>query len=130
MSESHAIAGPARGDCLPTDRVGACVRLPLDGPPTPRWSDALTARLATALTGHPAVGHLRLNRLVQGNEIVLDGVEAAEADVLGPVLREAIAAANRTCGGDQRPAIEAAANIEQHEADRLARTVEAGVRRP
>jgi hypothetical protein len=106
------------------------VRLPLDGAPTPRWSAALTARLAVALTGHPAVGHLRLNHLVQADEIVLDGVEAAEADLLGPVLREAIAEANRTCGGDPSPAVEVAGTIEQQEADRLARTVEAGVRRP
>ena len=131
MTESHTIAGPARGECLPPDRVGACVRLPLDGPPTPRWTEVFTARLATSLTGHPAVGHLRLKHVVQGAEIVLDGVEPAEADRLGPVLGEAIAAANRACARESEPVgLARPANMEQQEADRLARAVEAGVRVP
>jgi hypothetical protein len=126
MNESHAIAGPARGECLPPDRVGACVRLPLDAPPTPRWSEALAARLALSLTGHAAVGHLRLDHLVQGSEIVLEGVEAAEAPALGPVLRDAIAATNRACGDDARTVT--GSNMAPREAEQVARTVEAGVR--
>ena len=128
MTETHAIAGPARGECLPPDRVGARVRLPLDRAPTPRWSEVLAARLAASLTGHPAVGHLRLNHLVQGSEIVLEGVEPAEAEHLGPVLREAISAANRGCSDSAHKGGDEARNMEQREADRLARTVEVGVR--
>ena len=128
MTETHAITGPARGECLPPDRVGARVRLPLDRAPTPRWSEVLTARLAASLTGHPAVGHLRLSHLVQGSEIVLEGVEPAEAEQLGPVLREAISAANAACGDGAREAADETHNMEQQEADRLARTVEVGVR--
>jgi hypothetical protein len=127
MNETHAITGPARGECLPPDRVGARVRLPLECAPTPRWSDALAARLATALTGHAAIGHLRLNHLVQGSEIVLEGVESAEAEALGPVLRYAIAAANHACEDGRGDGPAAAGNMDQGEADRLARAVEAGV---
>jgi hypothetical protein len=126
MTESHAIAGPARGECLPRDRVGACVRLPLDCPPTRRWSEALTAHLAVSLTGHPAVGHLRLDHLVQGADIVLEGVEPAEAEQLGPVLRDAMSAADRACGDDAQDGQQW--NMEQQEADRVAGTVEAGAR--
>ena len=71
MPERHAIAGPVRGETLSSGRVGACVRLPLDSPPTPRWSDAMSARLVTSLTGHAAVGHLKLDRLVQGFDLGL-----------------------------------------------------------
>src|SRR4051794_20352611 len=97
MNETHAITRPARGGCPPPRPVGACVRLPLECAPTARWSEALAAHIASAVTGHPAVGHLRLNHLVHGSEIVLEGVEPAEADALGPVLRDAIAAANCAC---------------------------------
>jgi hypothetical protein len=126
MTERHAIAGPARGEARPPGCVGACVRLPLDAPPTLRWSEILAARLATRLTGRAGVGHLRLDHVVQGTEIVLDGVERTEADHLGPVLREAIAAANRACPADD-PA-DRPRNMDPEEAERLARRVEAGVR--
>jgi hypothetical protein len=105
MPEHHEIIGPARGEPLPADRAGARIRVPLDASPSPRWSGALTARLATGLTGHPAVGHLRLNGVVQGPDIVLEGVEQREAELLGPVLRAAIDAANHACAAtdDQPP---------------------------
>jgi hypothetical protein len=126
MSERHAIAGPARGECLPEDRVGACVRLPLDGPPSLRWSDALTAHLAVALTGHPGVGHLRLNHVVQGADIVLEGIEPVDAEDLGPAVRAAMEAADRAC--ERAPEEECRRNMEQVVADRVARAIEAGVR--
>jgi hypothetical protein len=126
MTERHAIAGPARGETLSTGQVGARVRLPLDTAPTPRWSDAMAARLATALTGHAAVGHLKLNHLVQGADIVIEGVEPAEAERLGPVVREAIEAANRICDAD--PVAEDPRNMPQAQADDLARCVDAGAR--
>ena len=127
MTEHHEIVGPARG--LPRDArtVGACVRIVLDAPPTPRWSEALAVHLAAGLTGHPAVGHLTLNNVVQGAEIVLDGVEREEAELLGPVLREAIEAANRACenvddGTPSRP------NMDPAEAENVARTVMSSTR--
>jgi len=127
MSEHHEIAGPAQGEPLPEHRVGACIRVPLDSAPSARWSRALNAHLATALTGHPAVGHLRLNHLVQGSEIVLEGVETAEADALGPALRDAVAAANGSCGSE--PGASGPPNMNQQEADRLAKAVSAATAR-
>jgi hypothetical protein len=119
MAEIHHVAGPPRGEPLPAGRVGVRVRIPLSGTPSPRWSRVLTARLGVALTGHPAVGHLELGQLVQGADIVLEGVEADEAGRIGPALDAAIDAANR----DQKPdeaGREAAPNMTQEEADAIA----------
>jgi hypothetical protein len=126
MTERHAIAGPARGETLSAGHVGARIRVPLDTAPTPRWSDAMAARLATSLSGHAAVGHLKLNQLVQGGDIVIEGVEPAEAEQLGPVLLEAIEAANRICDGDA--IAEEPRNMAQAQADDVARSVDAGAR--
>jgi hypothetical protein len=126
MTERHAIAGAARGETLSSGRVGACVRLPLDSAPTPRWSDAMSARLAASLCGHAAIGHLKLDHLVQGSDIVIEGVESGEAEHLGPVLRAAIEAANGACDCD--PVLELPRNMPQARADELARAVEAGAR--
>jgi hypothetical protein len=120
MSEHHEIVGPAQGEPLPEHRVGARIRVPLTGAPTARWSRALGSHLATGLTGHPAVGHLRLNELVQGSAIVIEGVEPAEAELLGPALRDAVAAANHACDEDPPPA---PPNMPQQEADRVAQVV-------
>lgn len=120
MPEHHEIAGPAHGEPLPENRVGALVRVPLDSAPTARWSRALGAHLATALVGHGPVGHLRLNDLVQGASIVIEGVEPAEAEKLGPALREAVEAANQLCGDDDPPGPR---NMGQPEADRVAKIV-------
>ncbi len=125
MTERHTITGPARGETLPADRAGARIRLRLDSAPTPRWSSALAAHLATDLTGCAAVGHLRLNRIVQGAELVLEGVEAGAAERMGSALRGAVAAANGACEGGDAPGPR---NMEQDEADRLAIAVGAGAR--
>jgi hypothetical protein len=103
MSETHHIAGTARGEPLPEGRVGARVRVPLSGAPSPRWSRALGAQLANALTGHAAVGHLHLDQLVQGSDVVLEGVEADEAPALGPCLERAVEAANACVDADGEP---------------------------
>jgi len=86
----------------------------------------MCARLATSLTGHAAIGHLKLDHLVQGSDIVIEGVESGEAEHLGPVLRAAIEAANGACDCD--PVLELPRNMPQARADELARAVEAGVR--
>jgi hypothetical protein len=127
MGETHEIIGPAAGEPLQSPRVGASIRVPLDSPPTGRWSDMLSSHLANSLTGHVAVGHLRLNHLVQGSVIVLDGVEEREAEVLGPALREAIDAANNACEDDPHPP--EPANMDQGEADRLAEMISRTTRR-
>jgi hypothetical protein len=104
------------------------VRVPLDSPPSARWSTALTAQLAVALTGHPAVGHLRLNGVVQGAELVLEGVETPEAGLLGPVLRNAIEAANRACvSEDERQP--GRANMDPARAEEIARAVSSSARK-
>ena len=120
MAESHRVAGPPRGEPLDAGRVGARVRIPLSGTPTARWSRVLTARLSTALMGHPAVGHLGLEGLVQGGDIVLEGVEAKEAGRIGPALAGAIEAANRDSEHGEEAARAASRNMDQDEADAIA----------
>lgn len=76
MSENHhCMISRARGEPRSLGDVG--VRVQLSGRPSRRWSRALCARLTTELIGHPATAHLHvdMNELVQGDEIVLDGVE-------------------------------------------------------
>jgi hypothetical protein len=118
VSEEFSIAGAARGEPLPRGRVGARVRVPLSGMPSPRWSRLFAGHLTASLMGHPAVGHLRVGELVQGCEIVLDGVEAPEAPQLGLAVREAVAAANRGAAHEAAPA--AAGNMDQAHADQIA----------
>jgi hypothetical protein len=128
MGEIHNIAGPPRAEPLGSGRVGARVRIPLTGTPSPHWSRIVTARLSAALTGHPAVGHLAITDIVQGAELVLEGVEAAEAGRLGPAISQALAAANR----EVRPGDSAVptANMSQEEADEIAHRIELHYTRP
>ena len=89
--EQHRIVGPARGEPRPAGEVGARVRVPLSGTPSARWAEALRSHLTGALAGHSHVGHVRLNSLVQGATVVIEGVEPEEAERLGPVLQHAVA---------------------------------------
>jgi hypothetical protein len=130
-AERHEITGAAHGAPLAAGREGAVVRLQLDSPPSPRWSRAFCGHLATGLTGHPAVGDLRLNQAIQGADIVLDGVERREAELLGPVLAQAIEAANRACERyDERtpPSPLPPLNMEPPEAQAVADAVVASAR--
>ncbi len=121
MPETHQIADGVRATPRAAGNVGASLRVPLTGAPSPRWSRALTAHLATDLTGHAAVGHLRIKDVVQGSELVLDGVEEREAPALGRCLRVAVDAANRACAADEaRPN---PCNMDQSKADSIAREV-------
>ena len=97
MSEHHSIVGKAWGEPLPKGRVGARLRVALSGSPSPRWSLDLSARLTNELTGEPAIGHLSLNDIVQGDQIVLEGVEEPEAPNLACALRRAVEATNEAC---------------------------------
>jgi hypothetical protein len=119
MSEHHRIVGPAYGEPLPEGRVGVRVRVPLSGCPSSRWSIDLRARLTNELVGHPAVGHLHLNDLVQGDQIVLEGVEEREAPLLSQALRRAIDATNAACAADPKPS----ANVPTPKADAIAQKV-------
>jgi hypothetical protein len=103
MSEQHRIIGEARGEPLPADHVGVRLRIPLSGCPSRRWSLDLSARLTNELVGHPAVGHLRLNDVVQGNELVLEGVERREVPALATALRRALDATNAARPDDEDP---------------------------
>jgi len=94
MSEVHRIVDLARAEPMAPGRVGVCVRFPLSGCPSPRWSRDMTARLTRELTGHSAVGHMTLNNAVQGQEIVLEGVESGEAPTLAAAVQRAVDAAN------------------------------------
>jgi hypothetical protein len=95
------------------------VRIPLSGCPSRRWSRDLSARLANELVGHPAVGHLRLNDVVHGNQIVLEGVEEREAPLLSDALARAVTATNAECTTEPEPA----ANVAQPRADVIARAI-------
>ena len=121
MSEHHQIVSDARGEPLPGS-VGVRVRIQLSGCPSARWSRALRVNLSNELVGHVAVGHMRLNDIVQGDQIVLDGVEASEAPTLAGSLRRAVEATNRAEIGERNPT----ANAEQEEADAVAHQVTLG----
>ncbi len=97
MAEEHTIVGPAKGEPLPRGRVGVCIRFPLSGSPSRRWSQDLSARLSAALLGHANVGHIVLDDVVRGQEIVLEGVEAGEAPALARAVEDAVDATNRAC---------------------------------
>jgi hypothetical protein len=125
MSEEHRIVGSALGEPLPVGRVGVRLRIPLSGSPSARWSRDLSARLTVGLQGHAAIGHLRLNEIVHGQEIVLDGVEAAEAPTIAGVVERAVDATNAACADTDGPRDTAPAG----EADAIARRVRASQRR-
>jgi hypothetical protein len=122
MTEEHRIAGEPHGEPLPEGRVGVRVRVPLSGCPSPRWSRDFSARLANELVGHAAIGHLQLNGVVQGDQLVLDGVEDAEAPQLSVALRRAIELTNAACPSE-RPA---AGNVPQSRADATAHRIADG----
>lgn len=127
MGEHHEMTGRVTGTPLTAGRHGASVRITLDSPPSPRWSRALAARLTTELVGCPSVAHLRLDGVVQGADLVLDGVEPPQAERLGRAVRAAIEAANGSCnrpaGGEDAPR-----NMPSAEAQEVARKVAAGAR--
>ena len=117
MAEQHVIAGPARGEPLPAGSVGVRIRIPLSGTPSSHWSELFEAALAMRLLRHPGTSRLRLDRAVQGGELVLEGVEDASAD-LGAAVREAVDAANAGMRRSERPP--PPGNVAHAEADRIA----------
>jgi hypothetical protein len=118
MGEHHFIAASARGEPLAEGRVGARVRVPLSGAPSPAWSRLMTGHLTASLVNHGPVGHLCVGEAVQGAEIVLDGVEDDEAARLGAALREAVDAANRAT--DRLECPPARQNMNRRRAERVA----------
>jgi hypothetical protein len=120
MAEKHTIVGPANGAPLPMGRVGVRLRIPLSGEPSRRWSRDLSARLSVELTGHANVGHLTLNDVIQGHEIVLEGVESGEAKALAGAVERAVDATNRACADAPDDSVSLKP---QEEADAIARTV-------
>jgi hypothetical protein len=120
MAERHTIVSEARGEPLPSGRVGVRLYVPLSGSPSGRWSRDLSARLTTELTGRSAVGHLRLNDIVQGDHIVLEGVEEREASALAAALRRAVDATNDACEDRAEPPDE---NMPRHTADAIAQRI-------
>ena len=118
MSEDYRIVGQARGEPRALGDVGVCVRVQLSGHPSRRWSRDMCARLTTELVGHPSAAHLHVNvdQLVQGDEIVLDGVEDRDTAGLADALQRAIDAANRA----DAPEADRVPNITQGEADAVA----------
>ena len=125
MFEDHSIVNQVNGEPLPAGCVGVRVRVRLTGYPTRRWSRDLGARLIGELAGHSAVGHLRLNvnDIVQGDQIVLEGVERCEAPALGHALQRAVDAANHKATRSAKPNT----NMTQREANAVARELAGGL---
>ncbi len=120
MAEEHTIVGPAKGEPLPKGRVGVKLRIPLSGEPSHRWSRDLSARLSAELTGHANVGHLVLNDVIHGHEIVLEGVESGEAEALAGAVERAVEATNRACADAPDESVPLKP---REEAEAIARTV-------
>ncbi len=120
MSEDYCIV-EVGGEPLSAGSVGVRVRVRLSGCPSRRWSRDVTARLASELVRHAAVGHLRLNvnELVQGDQIVLEGVEESEAPALAAALERAVDATNQAPAGEQS----STANVAQEQADAIAEQI-------
>jgi ribosomal protein S27AE len=118
MFEDYCIISPPRGEPRSLGDVGVRVRVQLSGRPGARWSRALGARLTRELAGHPGATHLRvkITELVQGDEIVLDGIEDRETHALADALQRAVDAANRA----QRASADRPTNVTQREADTVA----------
>ena len=118
MPEDYRIISAPRGEPRALGNVGVCVRVQLSGYPSRRWSRLMGARLTSELLGHPGAAHLHVNvdELIQGDEIVLDGVEDRDTASLTDALQRAVDAANRADEeeGDRVP------NVTQHEADAVA----------
>jgi hypothetical protein len=124
--EHHRFAGTPQGEPMTAGATGARIRIALDSPPSPRWSRAFSAHLATELVGSPGVASLRLDHAIQGADVVLDGIE--EVGDLGPALRSSIDAANHAC--DRPPPGDGASrNMDQATADGVARAVAEGLSR-
>jgi hypothetical protein len=119
MADHHDSTGTITATPLGRGDTGASVRVQLDSPPSPRWSEIFAARLTRELVGCPAMAHLRLDRAVQGSDVVLDGVEPEQAERLAEAVRVALAAANDACTEDEhRRPVEG--NMSQEDADAIA----------
>jgi hypothetical protein len=116
MLEHHEIVSDASGEPQVTGSVGVRVRVRLSGCPSRRWSHALRSNLSKELVGHTSVGHIRLNGIVQGDEIVLEGVEAGEAPTLAGSLQRAVEATNNAEIHEDNPP----RNMAQTDADAVA----------
>lgn len=122
MSEHHQILSDARGEPQAEGSVGVRVRVQLSGCPSSQWSCSLRVNLSNELAGHAAVGHMRLNDIVQGDQIVLEGVEAREASTLAGSLQRAVEATNRAGINAQNPR----RNMAQKDADAVAHEITFG----
>jgi hypothetical protein len=118
--EHHEFAGEPKGEPMTEGTAGARIRIALDSPPSPRWSDAFAAHLTTELVGSRGVSHVRLDHAVQGAHVVLEGIE--EDCELGPALRASVDAANLVC---ERPGPDddGPRNMDQATADGVAQAV-------
>jgi endogenous inhibitor of DNA gyrase (YacG/DUF329 family) len=121
MVESYRMISQPDGEPRPAGHVGARVRVQLSGFPSRRWSRVLAACLSREIVGHDAIGHLRVDAIdiVQGDQIVLEGVERRAAPGIAVALQRAVEAANAAAptNGDEAP------NMTQEEAHAVAQEV-------
>ncbi len=104
MSENHCLI-EVHDETLPNGLM--CLRGRLSGEPSRRWIRGVTAQLSIALVGHPGIGRLTLNdRIVEGDEFVLQAVEKSEVPELRDALEQAVAGTNDAIAAhDARSAI-------------------------
>ena len=80
------------------------------------------------LAGHAAIGHLRLDGIIQGEEIVLEGVESGEASNIAGAVERAVDAANDDCTDGKD--IDQSEYVRQTEVRSIEDEVRASQRRP
>jgi hypothetical protein len=80
------------------------------------------------LAGHAAVGHLRLGGIIQGEEIVLEGVESGEASNIAGAVERGVDAANHDCADGKD--IDQSEYARHTEVSSIADEVRASQRRP
>jgi hypothetical protein len=76
------------------------------------------------------VGHLQLNDIVQGQEIVLEGVESDEASTLAGAVERAVDAANDAADDVRADDDDPTRKSRQQEADHIAGEIRATQQHP
>ncbi len=83
--------------------------------------------MTVELTGHAAVGHLWFDETVQGQEIVLEGVESGETSTMAGAVELAVDAANAAGADTER--LDQRDDLPAAEADAIAQRLRASRRR-
>jgi len=119
MAEKHTMVGHAEADPLPKGQKGARVRISLANPPSEQWARAFGNALSEIRPLGKQAGHFSSGHgLVQGNEIVLVGVESKTGSELFKATTAALAQANKELEDQEKD--QPSLNMSQEEADAIA----------